>query len=45
MTQTFLGPWKFIRDMVSSSHRGLIMVPGQGVNGDNLGKSFRSSIQ
>ena len=29
----------------SSSHGGLIMAPGQEANGDNLGKSFPSSIQ
>ena len=27
IAQTSLGPWKFIRDMGSSSHRGLIMAP------------------
>ena len=26
--------------MGSSSHWGLIVTPGQGANGDNLGKSF-----
>ena len=45
MTGTSLGPWKFVRDMGSSSQWGLIMTPGQEANGDNLGKSFPSSIQ
>ena len=40
VVQTSLGPWKFIREMGSSSHRGLIMAPCQEANGDNLGKSF-----
>ena len=45
MAQTSLGPWKFFQDLSSSSHWGLIMVPDQEVNDDNLGESFRSSIQ
>ena len=45
MAQTSLGPYKFVRDKSSSSHWGLIMVPGQQANGDNLGKPFRSSTQ
>ena len=39
MARTSLGPWKFVRDMGSSSHWGLIMAPSQEANGDNLGKS------
>ena len=27
MARTSLGPWKFVRDMGSSSHLGLIMAP------------------
>ena len=38
MARTSLGPWKFIRDMGSSSHWGLIMAPGQEVYGDYLGE-------
>ena len=38
MARTALGPWKFIRDMGSSSHWGLIMAPGQEANVDNSGK-------
>ena len=30
-----LGPWKIVRDKGSSSHQGLIMVPGQEANDDN----------
>ena len=37
MARTSLGPWKFIRDMGSSSHWGLIMALGQEAYGDNLG--------
>ena len=40
VVRTSLGPWKFIREMGSSNHRGLIMAPCQEANGDNLGKSF-----
>ena len=36
---------KFVLEMGSSSHWGLIMAPGQEANGDNLGKYFRSSTQ
>ena len=39
--QTSLGPWKFVRDLGSSSHLGLIMAPDQIANSDNLGDSFR----
>ena len=45
VVRTSLGPWKFIREMGSSNHRGLVMAPCQEANGDNLGKSFLSSIQ
>ena len=45
MARTSLGPWKFVRDMGSSSHWGLIMAPVQEANSDNLGKSFRFSTQ
>ena len=40
MARTSLGPWKFVRDMGSSSHRGLIMAPIQEANSDNLGYLF-----
>ena len=36
---------KIVRDMDSSSHWGLIMVPGQEANSDNLGNVFRFSRQ
>ena len=45
MARTPLGPWKFVRDMGSSSHWGLILAPVQEANNDNLGKSFRVSTQ
>ena len=45
MARTPLGPWKFVRDMGSSSNWGLIMAPGQEANNDNLGESFPSSEQ
>ena len=45
MARTSLGPWKFVRNMGSSSHWGLIMTPLQEANSDNLGKSFRFSTQ
>ena len=35
MAQTSLGPWKFVRDMGTSSHWGLIITPGQEANGKN----------
>ena len=35
-----LGPQKIFRDMGSSSHWGLIMVPGQEANSDNFGVFF-----
>ena len=40
MALTSLELWKFVRDMGSSSHWGLIMAPVQEANSDNLGKSF-----
>ena len=40
MARTSFGQSKFIRDMGSSSHCGLIMAPGQEVRYGNLGKSF-----
>ena len=45
VTQTSLGPWKFIWDMGSSSPCGLIMAAGQEANDNNLGMSFWFSIQ
>ena len=45
MTGTSFGSWKIVRDMGSSSHWRLIIVPDQEANGDNLGMSFPSSIQ
>ena len=40
MARTSLGPMKFVRDMGSSSHWGLIMAPVQEANSDNLGEIF-----
>ena len=45
MARTSLGPWQCVRFVGSSSHCGLIMVPGQEANGDKLGKCFRASTQ
>ena len=45
MAGASLGPCKFIRDMDSLSHWGLIMAPDQEAYGDNLGKSFWFSTQ
>ena len=45
MARTSLGPWKFVRDMSSSSHWRLIMAPVREANNDNLGKSFGFSTQ
>ena len=42
MAETAFEPWKFVLDMDSWSHWGLIIVPGQETNGDNLGMSFQS---
>ena len=35
-----LRPWKFVRNMGSSSHWGLVMTPVQEANSDSLGKFF-----
>ena len=43
VARTSLGPWKFVRDMGSSSHWGLIIAQGQKANKNNLGMSFPSS--
>ena len=40
MARTSLGPWKFVRDMGSSSHWRLIMAQDQEANGDKLGNFF-----
>ena len=40
MARTSSGPWKFVRDMGSSNHWGLIMAPVQEANSDNLGIFF-----
>ena len=40
-----LGAQKIVRDMDGSSHWGLIMVPSQEANGDNLEMFFRFSTQ
>ena len=40
MAWTFLGPWKFVRDMGRSSHWGLLLAPGQEANDDGLGIFF-----
>ena len=45
MARTSLGPWKFVREMGSSSQWDLIMAPGQEANGNNLWKCFRSSTK
>ena len=45
MARTALRPWKFVRDMGSSSHSGLIMTSDQEANSDNLGKSFQFTTQ
>ena len=45
LARTSLGPWKFVWDMGSLSHWGLIIIPGQKANGDDLGNCFLSSIQ
>ena len=45
MARTSFGPWKFVLDMGSSSHRGLIIAPGQEANEDNLGMPLRASIK
>ena len=45
MARTSLGPWKCVRDMGSSSHWGLIVVPSQEASGDNLGIFFFDFLQ
>ena len=45
VARTSMWPWKLVRDMSSSSYWGLSTALGQEANGDNLGKSFRSSTQ
>ena len=45
MARTSLGPRTFVRDICSLCHRGLIVATGQEANGDDKGKSFRSSTQ
>ena len=45
MARTSLRPWKFVRDVGSSSHWGLIMAPVQEANSNNLEKSFQFSTQ
>ena len=40
MDRTSLGPQKIFRVMGSSSHWGLITVPGQEANSDNLDNYF-----
>ena len=44
MARKSLGLWKFVREMGSSSHRGLIMAPGQEANSIIFVKSFPFSI-
>ena len=40
MARTSLGPWKFVREMGSSSQWDLIMAPGQETNGYIFGNVF-----
>ena len=40
MARTLLGPRKFVRDMDSSGHWGLIMAQGQEANWDLIGFFF-----
>ena len=39
MARTAFQSLKFVRDIGCASHRVLIKAPGQGGDGDNLGKS------
>ena len=39
-SQIFIGQYKSVLEMGSSSHWGLIMAPGQEANGDELGDVF-----
>ena len=45
VTRTSVGPQKFVLDMASSSHSGLIIAPVQESKGDSSGMSFRFSIK
>ena len=45
MARTSVGPWKFVRDMGSSSHWELFIAQGEKANENNLGMSFPSSIK
>ena len=45
MARTSLGPLKIVQDKGSSSHWGLIMMPGQEANSDNLGIFFLFSSE
>ena len=45
MARTSLGPWKFVPDMGSSSHWGLIIAQGQTANENNLEMSSLSSVK
>ena len=45
MAWTSLGLWKSVWDMSSSSHWGLIMMPGQEANSNILMKAFQFSTQ
>ena len=40
MARTSSEAWKFVQDMGSSNHCGLIMASGQEANSDNLGNLF-----
>ena len=40
MARTSLEPWKFVREMGSSSQWDLIMAPGRETNGDIYGNVF-----
>ena len=45
MALTSLGPWKCVLNKGCSNHLGLIIVPNQEANGNNLAMSFLSSIK
>ena len=40
MARISLRPWKFVLNMDSSGHLGLIVTQGQEANGDNVGNVF-----
>ena len=40
MARTFWGPYKIVRGIHSSGHWGVIKMPGQEANSDNLGILF-----